>query len=277
VAYSDEAVSVSRRANFMPGLGGALGTSTWLAFVRGDFDAARAACDEVLASRDRQLPMTVALILVDLGYISFAGGDYAAADIWFQQAADLASTTGTAAAHNAARGLAATALALGDPVRALRVRAATLERLRDVGRAPEHDGFWPDVLAAIAFEENDFDQAEQILRRGVARLDIYTEWYFPAYLVDFANISLARGHPDRAAVLLGASDALRERVGITVFPLEWPPPSRTILAARAALGDDAFSLNWKTGRALSRDLAAAYALGREDSAISSDESSETHD
>jgi hypothetical protein len=53
---------------------------------------------------------------------------------------------------------------------------------------------------------------------------------------------------------------MREHLGISVIPLEWPRPAETIAYARAALGDDAFSVAWSAGRALSPEQAVDYAL-----------------
>ena len=76
----------------------------------------------------------------------------------------------------------------------------------------------------------------------------------------FARIALERNAPQHAALLLGASDALREQVGLLANLLEWPPRSETLAATRRALGDDAFSQAWTAGHALSYEQAAAAAL-----------------
>jgi non-specific serine/threonine protein kinase len=256
-SYSDEAVAVCRRTGSAPLLGSALMIKSFTAFDRGDFDSARAACHEVLASRDRQLPVNVAEVLVVLGLTAFAEGGHVAAGKWFQEAAEIRAT----ASQDAAVGLAATALALGDHARAREIREEALELIRDTGRGSTQEVSWHDLLANIALGEGDLDQADRLLRGGLElhELNSPRSW-IPARVAGFARIALARGDPERAALLLGASDAMREHLGISVIPLEWPRPAETIAYARAALGDDAFSVAWSAGRALSPEQAVDYAL-----------------
>ncbi len=256
-SYSDEAVAVCRRTGLAPLLGGALMIKSFTAFDRGDFDSARVACHEVLASRDRQLPVNVAEVLVVLGLTVFAEGGHVAAGNCFQEAADIRAT----ASQDPAVGLAATALALGDNARAREIREEALELIRDTGRGSTQEVSWHDLLANIALGEGDLDQADRLLRGGLElhELNRPRSWV-PARLAGFARIALARGDPERAALLLGASDAMREHLGISVIPLEWPRPADTIAYACAALGDDAFSVAWSAGRALSPEQAVDYAL-----------------
>jgi predicted ATPase/class 3 adenylate cyclase len=264
-SYSEEAVAVGRQTGFAPQLGGALMTKAFIALDCGDFDGARAACHEVLASRDRQPPITVVEVLGSLGCTAFAEGDYVVARTWFQEAADIESMTGVSATQGTGRGRASTALALGDHVRARRIREETLELIGDTSRGLVQETFWLDVLANVALAERDLDEAERILRRGLELYELsqFHENWLAASLAALARIALARNDSERAARLLGASDATREQLGITVIALEWPPPADTIADVRAALGDDAFSLAWTAGRALSPDHAVDYALRRE--------------
>jgi non-specific serine/threonine protein kinase len=261
-SYSDEAIAVGRQSGFVPQLGGALRIKGFIAFERGDFDTARAACHEVLASRDRQVPVNLAIALWVLGLVAFAEGEYVAADNWFEEAADTASAV--SGSEDFVDGLTATALALGDYPRARHICEEALESIRDTGRKPTVEVYWLNLLADVALEEGDVDQAERLLRRGLELYDfsVFFPW-FPAYLGVCAHIALARGDPERAALLLGAYDAMREQLGISVIPLEWPPRTRTIAAARTALSDDAFAAAWNTGRVMPYKQAVTYALGRE--------------
>jgi predicted ATPase/class 3 adenylate cyclase len=261
-SYSDEAVTVARQSGFDPVLGGALVARMFTAEDRGDRESAEAACHEVLASRDRQLPVNVALVLTGLGYISFAEGQYFAAANWFQESADIAATTGASTTFDdPARGLAAVAVALGDFAQARQIREQTLDQLREIGRAPAPDAFWPDVLAEIALGEGNPDQAELVLRRGLEERDlpIRRPWFI-GLCVLFARIALAQGDHERAIRLLGASEALREQLDAKGITLQLPPPDTTIAEVRSVLGDDTFSTAWSTGRALSYENAVTYAL-----------------
>jgi hypothetical protein len=75
-----------------------------------------------------------------------------------------------------------------------------------------------------------------------------------------ALVARARGRPDRAAVLFGASAAMREGVGTPVAPDALAEYDRHITEVRAALGDNSFDAAWANGRAMSWQQAIAYAL-----------------
>jgi hypothetical protein len=75
------------------------------------------------------------------------------------------------------------------------------------------------------------------------------------------GIAAAQGEPERAARLLGAAEALRERLGFSLWPFLRVDYDRDVTAARAALGDDAFVRLWAQGRHMAVEQAVADALG----------------
>jgi hypothetical protein len=76
-----------------------------------------------------------------------------------------------------------------------------------------------------------------------------------------AGPAAAGGQPDLAARLLGAAEALREQVGVSLQPAERPAYERHLGAARSALRDADFRRAWETGRQLSPEEAADLAAG----------------
>jgi predicted ATPase/DNA-binding SARP family transcriptional activator len=62
-----------------------------------------------------------------------------------------------------------------------------------------------------------------------------------------------------AARLLGAAEALRERLGAELAPAERATHDETVAAVRSALGGS-FAAEWEEGRSMSLDRAVAYAL-----------------
>jgi hypothetical protein len=68
------------------------------------------------------------------------------------------------------------------------------------------------------------------------------------------------GDVDRAARLLGAAEAMRERLGATVPGLLRKEHDARVAQTRQALGEDAFAAAWAQGRMMSADEAIAYAL-----------------
>ena len=86
----------------------------------------------------------------------------------------------------------------------------------------------------------------------------------PAHVADAveecAALAQAEGKPPRAARLAGAADRVREAFPEVRLGEEKATHEQTLAAARAALGEDAFSAAWEAGRAMTLDEAVEYAL-----------------
>jgi non-specific serine/threonine protein kinase len=83
-------------------------------------------------------------------------------------------------------------------------------------------------------------------------------------LEHMAILALSGSRPRRAAVLLGASEALRESTGTSRMGLELEEWEEILAAVREALGEDAFQAAWEEGQALSMDEAVELALKDDD-------------
>jgi DNA-binding SARP family transcriptional activator len=109
------------------------------------------------------------------------------------------------------------------------------------------------------------------LRRGAAdravvclseSLDLHAEvddrWGIYQVLLGFAELAATRD-PDRAARLLGASEATRSSLGVKVLPPFLRDYETLLKAVRGALGDTAFEEACEAGRQMAPDAMAAYA------------------
>jgi predicted ATPase len=261
-AYADEAIEVSRESGFTPGLGSGLQAKAVIAYERGDLEGSRSASAEILASRDRFLPAIVASGLNLRGVVAIAGGDYAAAIPWFQEAAQVQErNTGSSAMGDAAHGLAVAALALEDAPAARGIWERALEYVNEERSGPVPEAICLAGLGDVALHEGNVDQAETNYRRALELLEqVGRRHNVPVHLARVARVALARGDPERAAQLLGASAAMREQLEVTSIVSEWPPPDDTITAAQAALDAAAFSAAWANGSAMTPDQAVTYAL-----------------
>ncbi len=85
-------------------------------------------------------------------------------------------------------------------------------------------------------------------------------WGLALCLDAFACLAEAQAQPERAARLLGAEAAMREAVGVPIYPTIKPEHERCVDAARKTLGEDRFSAAWSAGRSMSLDESIAYAL-----------------
>jgi len=79
-------------------------------------------------------------------------------------------------------------------------------------------------------------------------------------LVGLAAVMRARAKGQKAVLLWGAADALRERIGAPLPPKEREKHDRQTGQARAELGEDAFAAAWEEGSALTWEQAVSVAL-----------------
>ncbi len=116
------------------------------------------------------------------------------------------------------------------------------------------------VRAYIALAGAESGQAEQDAHKALT-LASHTQGYLH---VDDALECLARlaadndSHP-HAARLLGAAEAMRQRMEHPRFPMYRPDYDAALTVVREALGQAAFEAAWAEGAALSTEEAIAYA------------------
>lgn len=84
-------------------------------------------------------------------------------------------------------------------------------------------------------------------------------WYLAIPIAGLAAIALNSGQATRAARLVGAATALRERSGSSLWPKERVRFEQTVARARAELGDEIFDREFAAGRALPLAEAVAEA------------------
>ena len=119
-------------------------------------------------------------------------------------------------------------------------------------------------LGSAACEAGDDARASRLYEES---LNLYQRaglnFGVPACLEGLARVAAAQGRPERAARLCGAAAALREELGAFHSPLaaRRAEHDRTVAAARAALGEEAFESAWAKGYALPLDEAIKDTLG----------------
>ena len=81
-------------------------------------------------------------------------------------------------------------------------------------------------------------------------------------LAAFARLAFVEGDPERAALLAGAADGLRRRVGLQAWPLLRQWEAELLTQVREALGADRFGPSYTAGAQLSQQEAVAAVRGR---------------
>jgi hypothetical protein len=116
-------------------------------------------------------------------------------------------------------------------------------------------------LACIAQHEGDHKHALYLARQAfqlsLARKDTRD---IATSLWTFAGSDAALGQLQRAARLLGASEAALERMGAFHQPADKPELDRIVADVRAQLGDAALYACWAAGREMTLEQAVADVL-----------------
>jgi hypothetical protein len=124
---------------------------------------------------------------------------------------------------------------------------------------------WLGLLTVWSGDE--YDLAEGFLTEGLALNREIGNWAYGAYCLEgFAGLAGARGQGARAARLWGAAEALRTNIGAPPTPEARPYYERSMVAARAQLGEAAWEAAFAEGSMMSPEEAAEYALGENDRA-----------
>ncbi len=73
-----------------------------------------------------------------------------------------------------------------------------------------------------------------------------------------AGLAVKESKPERAAVLWGTAEALREEIGLPLPPNERDQYDRDVAEVRQTLDETTFSAAWTQGRSLTLEQAIAY-------------------
>ena len=116
-------------------------------------------------------------------------------------------------------------------------------------------------LGHLALEQGEYSVAYPLLKEGLAILrDAEDLWAINFALDSLAGIAAGQGQSERALRLAGASEALRESVGILLFPVWQAWVERLLEPAREMLDEEGCAVAWAEGRAMNLERAVAFAL-----------------
>lgn len=228
-----------------------------------DFEAAREHATRALeVNEELAKPRRIAICMNLLGIARWAGGDRDEGERLQREAIERA-------------------LALGDPGMAASFRGNLAECLLDAGQVDEAEpmledaiavmrsegkgvaGLYAGAMGTIALLRGDLDQASRLLEEG---LDYHRR---PPYrqprgradrFLRIALLALARGKGEVAARLVGAADAIYERLGIPEGGPQVVDYATTATRVRAVLGADVYERAWAEGFALTTEQALDIAL-----------------
>jgi non-specific serine/threonine protein kinase len=239
----------------------------WMATVQGEFDDADAALPDALriavAVGDR---LTEATARDAYSLLALHRGQFDVAATWIEQALALyqeTEATCIAGPQYLSNGYARSgqiALARGDTDGAIAFLEEALRRLR------EQDFYWRlsgtlRTLGDLVRDRGDLDGAMARYAEAVQMAQKLGDGLLLAEsLAGVASVFAARGQPERAARLYGATAALRAQIGVAEEGQERPDTERRVTAVRRALSPDAFAAAWSAGASLPLTAVVTEAL-----------------
>jgi hypothetical protein len=118
---------------------------------------------------------------------------------------------------------------------------------------------WSRVaLGVLDVARSQLADAGVLLEEGLDRsLAAHSTSLVTLCLAAFARLSLAGGDAERAALLTGATDGLRQRVGVHAWPMIRREEAELVALVRETLGAARFDQMFATGGRLSQQQAVA--------------------
>ena len=235
----------------------ALAAASLLASMQGDWaDTKRCGEESRALAGELGDPSLAREALLTLGRARMAEGDEDGALQLFDEAEQAAVATGNEQLVGFARFNAGyLELTRGDyPQAEVRLQAAHAV----LAGAGHHHGAARSLaaLGSVALHEHRTADAVERLRESIELANRVGDRGIMAWALELLGDTLAETEPQRAARLLGAAEALREALESTLEGIELALHEQALASLEPADIDDA----WASGRALSPDDAAAFAL-----------------
>jgi len=116
-------------------------------------------------------------------------------------------------------------------------------------------GVQPGILAVL---RGRLDEARPLLDEALdLSLAAHSTQFVTLCLAGYAQLAFADGDPDRAALLQGAAESLRRRVGLPAWPNLRPVEGDLVAQVRHRLGDSRFDQAFSAGSGLTQQEAVA--------------------
>ena len=141
-----------------------------------------------------------------------------------------------------------------------------LGEARELAGRFDHAGLsaWAQVqLGILALARGRLEEARGLLDEGLElSLATHSTRNLTLCLTALAQLALVAGDGERAALLAGAAEGLRQRVGLRAWPLQRQGEAQMVAQIRQALDPDRFDQAFAAGARLSRREAVAAVRDR---------------
>jgi predicted ATPase/DNA-binding CsgD family transcriptional regulator len=255
----EEALVLSREVNDLWAIASSLWLLSYAAFEQGDYVKARTLIEEALTlSREMNNTWAIASSLVRLAQIFFFQGDHVRAYSMAGESLALARKVGDKKwIAYALAILGYVAFVQGDQARSRSLLEESLtfhkevRDLRGISIGLYSLGWLEFVQGNLVTARALFEESQVMLKK------IHLQWHYALCLDGLAAVVSAQEHPEWAAQIWGATETLRETLGLSTPPLIRVLYESTITAARAYLGEKAFAGIWAEGRTMTPEQALA--------------------
>lgn len=228
---------------------------------QGEFARATAALEAGLAlTRQIGSPQSLCAQLINFGGVLVnEGREIQRAMVLYEEGLALARAHSLPVVEAMAQGALGMALALtGDYNQAVAQLDEALELQRGLQAAMP--AIWLlQYRGLVAYMQEQFADARRYLLASLTAAADGGGTSAPTSLIGLAGVAAMQRQPERAARLLGASEALRETLKMILAPVEQPIHQRILVAIQAQLPEPALRAAWQAGRALTIQQAIAEA------------------
>ncbi|MBA2521118.1 MAG: tetratricopeptide repeat protein, partial [Chloroflexia bacterium] len=207
-----------------------------------------------------------AFALLGLGAVAIAQGDHVRGSALLEASSSAAQIVPDQRLRGIMTGWGLTNLAVisrtdGDYALATERLETALRLLRDAGYAFGTVLILGD-LGDLARDQGEYEHAMSFYRQALALGQVNPRTRIVAEVIEAVGIvAIATGEVKRGAMLLGAAEAVRERIGLRYRVQEnLAALERAVAASRVTLGEQRFATVWSTGRNLTPAAAVAAAL-----------------
>ncbi|MCK4897982.1 MAG: hypothetical protein KAS38_04365, partial [Anaerolineales bacterium] len=115
--------------------------------------------------------------------------------------------------------------------------------------------------ASIATHHGEFQQAERLEREALEmEVELGTKYYVGLSFACLSGIVAMQGHPEQAAILLGASESVLQTMGAKLQPADQIEVDKYLISIQEQLDSKSFENGMAEGRGLSFEDAVSFAL-----------------
>ncbi len=257
--WHQQALALYREVGDKQGIAFALNNLGIQAQYQGDYESARAFLQESQALyRELGDQWGIAIVLGNLGLGEASQGNYERARALFEEELALfrelkAKVEIALALHN----LGDVARYQGDHRRAMAYLEECLSVCEELGDK-RLTSMTLNILGLIARWQGDFARSAALHIESLAlSRELGEKLCIAQSLEGLAGVYGMQKHPERAARLLGAAEAVREAINAPLLPIDRADYGRIVSIIRAQLDEAAFAVVWAEGRTMTPEQALA--------------------